>query len=351
MIKGILPSNFRGAAKASVFLFLLLAAAPGLAQSFEAKPQDLKIEIINATTGEPGDVDRMTIDYVTERRNNVADFEPDGSEFVAHGVPILDGGEYIITAWRQGVPYWWSKRGRELAPDKVILHVFDTVSSLDQVTMTGMNLVLRRQESLLRLEYMLQITNAAKPQVTVIGTPATFSLALPAGATDIKAVYTRGPEPMGVPVSSPGKRSGVEVPLTPGANQVRIEAVIPWTDGMEIPVGSNLPTTAWSILASPEWLEVGSTDIEENDEGQVSGFRRFAGFPLEAGQTVDLRLNSGEQDAGPAEDLFTQDAPADQEAADADDPTAKSGGMTLPLIFVGVLIIIVILAAVRRRKS
>ena len=43
------------------------------------------------------------------------------------------------------------------------------------------------------------------------------------------------------------------------------EAVVPWTESMNLPVGSNLPVAAWSVLASPEWLEVHSTDMEEND--------------------------------------------------------------------------------------
>ena len=311
--------------------------------------QDLEFEVINATTGEPGTVDRMTIDYVTQRNNNVADFEPDGSSFTARDVPVLDAGKYIITVWRQGIPYWFSKRGRDLTPDKVTLHVFDTVRSLDQVTLTGMNLVLRRQESLLRIEYMIHIDNAVSPQATVVGNRGTFELALPDGATDIEATYVRGPDPTEFSIHSPGTRSGLDVPLTPGANQVRITAVVPWNDGMKIPVGSELAMQAWSILASPEWLEVGSTDIEENDAEKVAGFRRFAGFPLEAGEIVDLRLNSGEQAAGPEEDLFTGDSPAEQEAA-AGSADGTGRGMTLPLIFVGVLIIVVILAAARRRS-
>ena len=120
---------------------------------------------------------------------------------------------------------------------------------------------------------------------------------------------------------------------------------------MEIPVGCDLPVSAWSVLASPEWLEVGSTDMEENDSEQVPGFRRFAGFPLEAGETVTMRLNSGEQVAGPEEELFTKDAPAEQEEAGGRERRmTRAAACTLPLIFVGVLIIVIIVAAVRRRS-
>jgi hypothetical protein len=338
-------------AGASWVLILFLAGAlPGFAQTAEGEPQDLKFEIINATTGEGASVDRLKIDYVTARRNNLVDFKPDGSTFTAWSVPIKDAGKYIITARYQGVPYWWSKRGRELTAGPVVLNVFDAVPNLEGVSVTGLNLVIRRQESLVRLEYMLQIDNLATPQVTVLDLPATFELALPEGVTGIKANYMRGPDPTPFDVKSPGVRSGLALPLTPGQNVVNLRAIVPWSEGMEIPVGSNLPMSAWSVLASPEWLEVGSTDMEENDSEKVSGFRRFTGFPLEADQTIKLRLNAGTQVAGPEEDLFTKPSPAENKD---DGPAAedeKSGGIPLPLIFVGVLIILILLAALRRRS-
>ena len=334
---------------AVVGLVLLAGTLPGWAQTTEGHPQDLEFEIVNATTNEPGTVDRLVIEYITARRNNVADFEPDGSAFVARGVPVITNGKYIVTVWKNDVPYWWSKRGRELVDGPVVLHVFDTVTSLEGISFSGLNLVVRRQESILRLEYMLQVANEAQPQVTANGFPSTFEIALPRGASEIEASYTRGPDPTPIKVDYSGKKGGLSVPLTPGQNQIRLEAVVPWTDGMEIPVGSNLPVNSWSILASPEWLEVGSTDIEENDSEKVVGFRRFAGFPLESGETITLRLTSGEQAAGPEEDLFTKEAPAEKDAATDTDADAKDGGSQLPLILMGV-VIIVIVVAVRRRK-
>jgi hypothetical protein len=344
--------NRSGIAALAVIL-LLAGTLPALAQTEAGRPRDLEFVIINATTGEGGTVDRMTIDYVTTRRNNVADFQPPDTTFTEPDVPIVEGGKYIITVWRHGVPYWWSKRGRELVAGPITLHVFDAVSNLDGVSISGLNLVIRRQESLLHLEYMLQIDNLAKPQVTVVGSPATFELALPGGASEIEASYTRGPDPVPIDVDSPGTHSGLSVPLTPGQNLIRIEAVVPWSEGLEIPVGSDLPVTKWSILASPEWLEVGSTDIEENSIEKVSGFRRFVGFPLESGEMVNLRLTSGEHEAGPEEDLFAKDAPAETEddgATGATDAAEKDGGKPLPLILLFV-VIIVIIVAVRRRRS
>ena len=344
---------YRCGTAALAVILLFAGTLPAFAQTEAGRPTNLEFVIINATTGQGGMVERMTIDYVTTRHNNVVDIQPPDTTFTEPDVPIVESGKYLITLWRHGVPYWWSKRGREMVAGPITLHVFDAVTSLDGVTVSGLNLVIRRQESLLHLEYMLQIDNQAKPQVTVTGSPSTFELALPAGATEIEAVYTRGPDPMPIEVDYSGSHSSLAVPLTPGQNLIRLEAVVPWSEGLEIPVGSDLPVTTWSVLASPEWLEVGSTDIEENSHDQVSGFRRFAGFPLESGETVNLRLTSGDHEAGSAEDLFTKDTPSGTEADSSEgaaDGAEKSRGKPLPLILM-FFVIIVILVAVRRRRS
>ena len=352
MRTGTIPNrlSWTVAVLASAVLILSAGLTSAVAQTAEGQPQDLVFEISNATTGEPGTVDRMTIEYITARRNGVADFEPDGSAFTATDVPIIDNGKYIVTVWKDGVPYWWSKRGHDLVEGPVVLHVFDTVSSLEGVSMSGLNFVVRRQESLLRLEYMMNVTNEIKPQVTVNGSGSTFEIALPHEASEIKATYNRGPDPTDIPVTFSGTTCRLSVPLTPGQNQIRLEAVVPWNEGMVVPMGSDLPIKDWSVLASPEWLEVGSTDIEENDEKKVQGFRRFVGFPLEGGDTIDLRLNSGEHGAGAEEELFTKEAPAEQDDATAAEAESEGGGKPLPLIFMG-LLIIVIIVVVRRRMS
>lgn len=333
-----------------VLILLLAGALPGFAQTAEGEPRDLEIEFINVTTGEGAVVDRISIDYVTARNNNVVNIKPDDSTFTLYSVPIKTIGKYIVTAWYDDVPYWWSRRGGELLKRPVTLHVFDAVSDLKDVTLTGLDLVIRHQESLVRLEYMLQINNAAIPQVTVVGQPATFELALPAGASGISAHYTRGPEPVRVEIESPGLHTGLVLPLTPGPNNIRLRAVVAWSEGLEIPVGSNIPIKTWSVLGSPEWMEIASTDMELNDGKKVPGYSRFKGFPLEADQTVNLRLNSGQQVAAPEEDLFAKEAPAEQEDSKPAEKIEKGGGMSLPLIIMGVLIIVIIVATVRRRS-
>lgn len=331
--------------------FLILSHLPAVAQSVQGEPTDLRFEIINATTGEPGRVDRMTIEYVRSRRNGILDFEPSGSSFIAPGVPIKDVGQYIVGVWYQGVPYWWSLRGRELIGQTTTLHVFDTTTELNNVSISGMNLVIRRQTSLLNLEYMLTVENSTKPQLTVSDQVATFELDFPAEASRIQATYRRGPDPTSFAAATHGsQRLSLAVPLTPGTNQIRIEAVLPWQEGMEVPVGSNLDIDAWSVLATPEWLEVRAIQLESDASEELPGINRLTGPPLKAGRHLPLQFFSGEHETAEATDLFTQTSSATAGGQDTGGSGDVGGGFPLPLVFGGVLIIIVIAVAARKRQ-
>ena len=228
----------------TLLLLVVLGPVPAMAQSVDAFPGDVRIEIINATTGDPGNCERLTIDYISARANNLVDLRPSDTIFTIASVPLIEGGKYVVTAWRQGVPYFFSYRGRDMTGDTLTLHVFDTTDQLQDVVITGMNLVVQRQETVLRLEYLLQVNNRTGPQYTVLGSPHTFTILVPPGSEDLTAEYHRGLDPVAIPFAwvDSGKL-GLTVPLTWGPNKIHITAAVPWSEGMELARVSVLPTT------------------------------------------------------------------------------------------------------------
>jgi len=333
---------------AMLWLLLTCGSAPARAQSVQGDPTDLRFEVRNATNDSPGTIDRLTIEYLRGQRNGILDFAPTGSSFIAPGVPVKEIGRYIVTAWAHDVPYWWSLRGRTLLAGPTTLYVFDTTNQRDDVTIKGLNLVLRHQGSLLQLEYMLQVENQNTPQRTVLGTTATFEIYFPAGCEQITATYLRGPDPTPFPATTNGTdRLSLGVPLTPGANHIQITASVPWHQGLEIPVGSNLPIASWSVLSAPTWLAVQALELTTCDQKTAPGFSRWPGPALAADRRVNLKLLAEEHQAGTAENLFS--APA-ADTAETVAPPEKTKGSSLPLVFGGLLVIIVIVVASRRRR-
>lgn len=339
------------AAAAALLLLAALAAVPAAAQSTQGPPVDLRFTVRDATTGQPAVGERLTVAYIAGRLNTVLDTTPGGAAFTAPGVPVKDIGQYVITLWYQGVPYWWQKRGSDLIAGPVDLDVFSVTENRDAVRVTGLNLVVRHVETVAELELMVEVANDARPQAVVSRGTGTFTLALPAGAASVEATYQRGPEPTPVPVTVSGTTAAVAMPLTPGANRLRLVARAPWDDQLELPVGSDLPIDAWSLLCAPTSVTVEATDLQAPDETSVPGFVRRAGAALAAGQTVTLRLHASVP-AGRPEDLFAK--PAADTAAAAATPgreAAPRRGLVLPLALLGALVIIGGLAVARRGRS
>jgi len=342
--------------KVQLCLGLLFVALTGLntltlAQTAQGTPTDLNFEVINATTGQPTAVERMTIEYVRERRNGIIDFEPSGSSFIAPRVPIIDGGEYIVAVWYEGIPYWWSRRGHQLIGQTTLLHVFDTSRDLEGVVIEGMDIVLRQDASLLKIEMMLKIRNETSPQVTVFNSGGTVELKIPSATDQIKGTYRRGPEPVEFPIHQGNARLELMAPLTPGLNSIRLVASVPWQDGMTYPVASNLEITSWSMLTAPAWLVVLSNELRQESSSSLPGYTRWNGSQLDAGRQLDLRLTTGPDAPGEATDLFTQEAnkALAKENDRADVVAEKKGGLSLPLVISGVMIIILGVAAFRRK--
>lgn len=335
---------------------LLLAGMPAAreaaAQAVAGEPTDLSFTVRDATTGQPGNPERLTLDYVAGRMNNILDTRPAAATFTVQGVPVKDIGQYIVTLWYQGVPYWWQKRGSDLMAGPVALDVFAVTDDRQAVRITGLNLVVRHRETIAELEYMVELDNQTRPQATVFAAGGTFALDMPAGVTDVAATYLRGPEPTPVTASLSGARMSFAMPLTPGANRLRVTARAPWDQVLDLAMGSDLAIGAWSLLTAPPTVTVEAAGLESPDEQSVPGFVRRTGPALPASESMALRLADGAA-AGTPGKLFTTSGQNPDSAGAAND--GKKGqdtrGFPLPLAALLILVIIGALAVARRGRS
>lgn len=329
-----------------------LAAPPARAQAVAGSTADLQFTVHDVTTGQPATAERLVIDYIAGRLNTILDTRPSAPSFTAAGVPVKDIGQYVLTIWYQGVPYWWQKRGSDLLAGPVQLDVFSATEAREAVTMTGLNIVVRQRGDMAEIELLAEVTNDALPQATVLRNPGTFELPLPAGATAVEATYRRGPEPTPIAVTVSGTRAQLAVPLTPGSNHIRMVARAPWDATLDLAVGSDLPLTSWSLLVTPPSVTVESPGLQAPDETTAPGYVRRPGPALGAGETLVVRLHAGTP-AGEPEQLFTaapESAAGDAApAAAADDEGGR--GLPLPLAALLVLVIIGALVLVRRARS
>lgn len=326
---------------------LAAAQSKAHAQTSMGETVDVRFEFVNATSGEPGTIDRLTVDYNATRSNLVLDIAPEGSSVLVRDLPVKDVGNYVVTAWKDGVPYYFSRKGRQLIAEVQVLHVFETSTNRADVHITGLTAVVRHEESLLHLELMLQVQNDARPQVTIVGEPGSFGLDLPAELMDIAAEYHRGLEPTPVATTRADGRLQLAVPLVSGGNRVRLTGVLPWREGMDLSIGSDRPIDAWGLLVSPDWTQVTGMELEPDPDGSGGGYKRFVGPALAAGRTISFRLGAGEAAADTAGELFTTAEPAAAEPVT--EAAKKKPGLPLPILLsLGVIVLVLVM---RRRRA
>jgi len=327
--------------------------ASARAQTRDGFDASVTFRVFNATTQGPGAVDRLTIDYMTFRLNRILDTHPSGSTFTLEGVPLKDAGHYIVTAWWRDVPYWFEYRGGKMVGDTLTVNVFDATDDLQGVSQTGLNLVVHRRGELLDLEYLLQFNNATSPQRTVLADDRTLELAIPAGASNPEATYTRGPEPTPIAVAARSDRLLLAAPLTWGKNTIRVTVQLPWAENLELPVGLNFPLESWSLLLSPDWLEAVGAGLEPAQSADFPGYARYHGPPVDAGRTLSVRLTGPDTQTGPKGNLFAagEDSAATTTTPGDSESSGQGIGVPVRLVLVLALFALILLFVASRRSQ
>lgn len=346
-----LPAKMTSPTVAACIWLAALCLIPAFgAWAQDSEPSDVVFRTINATTGQPCTVDRLLLQEATMTMDEVSQIEPLGPVFKLPAVPLVDARAYIVTAWFQDVPYYWEFRGRFIDQDTNTIHVFSTVPEPAGAVVSGLNLILKKQDSLLRLEYVLEIDNRIVPQATVVNSTAAFELNFPSGAKSIEATYRRGTGNVPAETRLIGdNRLGLKLPLIPGVNRIQIQASMEWRANLEIPIGCNLPIEAWSLLGMPEYLEFTAFELERDTDNKLPGVSRYIGPALEAGRELTVRLDSNPPPA-PEGEIFAETAPSEETSGDEGKKSGRSP-VPLPLLSSAAVLIILIAVAMRRRRN
>ena len=330
---------------------MVLTASLATSQSVDTNPVDVDFEIINATNGQAGTIDKLVLQYSSIRLEPIFNINPSGSSFEVPAVPLKDRGKYILTAWKEGVPYYWSLRGRKFTEAPVILHVFDTASGVDDVAIVGVDLLVRKTQSLLELEYLIQVENSVSPQVSLVGSPHVM-LEMPSGAQKATLSYGNGPNPEELEISSfSGNQVALAVPLTSGRNPMRLKTTLTWSEGMTIPMSSNVPITKWTLIATPVNLDIQSFDLIPTDITGNSGHLRYQGPSLAAEESFSFRISTL-KGTGEEEDLFTQSSDSEDNTAEKESNKEEDDDGGFPFVtLTPILVVIIIVLAARRRRQ
>ncbi len=328
---------------------MLLPGAAGAQGS--SLPTDVTVKVINGTTREPG---QAAIVSLLPLRSGASALETSvdvvgGVTF--EGLMLEPTREYVAEAVAAGVPYFARATGLELENGPLTVYVFETTTALDSLEVAGMNLVLRRGEDDLQLEYLFTITNSVVPQRTVLPSPATLALPLPAALGQLQAEVLNRPTPAAVPTAAAPQAgwTGLAIPLPPGQTRLRLRGRLAYDGQAELTVGTNLAVARWSVLAFPPDLEVQGEGLVSVTTDTNADYTRTRGPALAAGQTLVLQIQGGQKPlvltelAG--EDTTTEASPV----APVQTRDEKTSSVTWILVGLG-LILIYLMIRMRRRS-
>lgn len=297
----------------SALLTLLVLATAAEAQDVVMEPQtgSASIRIVNGTTGEPGDAERLELRQIGVAMTLLAAADHVSDKVVFPAVEMLPFRPYLAIATRGGVVYRAQMTGQELLDGKSLtVHVFDQTDDLAGVTITGMNVVARRRADGCELEYILTIENESRPQRTVAASALPVRLDTPALTSTTAEVY-RGPQPETAAITESGGQTAARIPLAPGTTRFSLKGFWPEAGPARLEIGTNLPVTAWSLMVSPAQLAVQTTSLTR-DDGEYPGFGRWRGAALAPGQRVQVDLPPL------TDDLAATTKPAERPARDAE---------------------------------
>jgi hypothetical protein len=293
-------------------LLLILTGVAG-AQDAVIEPQtgSVTVKLVNGTTGEPGEAERVELREIGFAMRLLASAANVAGEVVFPGVRLLKDRPYLAVALRGAVAYRAQLVGQKfLDGDAITVYVFDQTESLDGVSVSGMNVIVRRQAAGCELEYLLTVENAARPQRTIAAGVLPVRVVVPSLTAAAAEMY-RGPEPEPVEIAAgPDGLVGPRIALTPGTTRVVLKGFWDVPGPARLEIGCSLPVTAWSLMVSPTTLAVLAPDLSR-DAGDYPDFARLRGPALTPGQTVRVDLPALSDDlAGEAGSSRSNQPPA-----------------------------------------
>jgi len=305
-----------------VFCALLCGAAEAQDAVLERLETDATIRVELGVTGSAVRAERVLLREVGAVMTTVAEASDVDGEVTFEDLKLYNFKPHIVSAWVDGVAYHTKVNGQVFMNGQpAIVHAFEQTDDLDGVTITGMNVVVRKQEGGFEVEYIVTLDNQSRPQRTVRADALPLQLSLPRGLRGIEVDVDNGPDPLtGSLRSAGGGLQGVTAALPPGEARITVRGDLPTADRVDFTVELNLPVAQWSLLAWPASLEVRSFDLEHDDANAYSEFSRWRGPALEPGREIDVSV--GTPTAPEAEPVFAEagqteapviDQPADQQ--------------------------------------
>ncbi|MFO7653637.1 MAG: hypothetical protein R6X25_07410 [Candidatus Krumholzibacteriia bacterium] len=327
--------------------FATVSAAPVEGQN----ATEIVVEVVNGTTGEPGRAEAVRLHEPGPLMRVMSEVEGVQGRAVLPAASVVRSVDYLVSAVRDGVPYFGRFNGGQLHDGPVTVQVYDTTDKLEEVAVEGLSLLVRGQDALYDLEYLLTVRNESRPPETVRASPHSLELMAPPDLDHVRAEIIRGPQVEPVTVRRTGDRLALAVPLVPGMTRLRVTGSVPITGETILTVGANVPVENWSVLTTPPTLQLSGMGLERGDLEGYEDLGRSVGPPLAAGEETRLVVSIGPR-AEPARQIFGDTAGVREGGTAPPQPAGEDQtGLSASSVVVAVLLVAVVALLLWRRRG
>lgn len=279
-------------------------AAAGALNS-EMLSVDVRVRVVNGTTRQPGQAESVVLQEFGPAAHTIAEARDVAGEVVLRDLILDETRTYLVLVSAGGISYAARTTGRDLAAGPVTVYTFTTTTDRSALAVSELNLVIKRAESKLELEYLITIVNETRPQQTVVPDPTSFELLLPEDAVGASLEVLSGAAPQKLaPVAGvKPERAALALPIRSGATRLRATTSLPY-DGRSarLRLEASLPVRQLTLLTFPADLEVEGGPFDDAGVAEDTGYRQWRGSPLGADQALEWDVSGGAAprvDSGP----------------------------------------------------
>ena len=288
--------------------FTLLASAGAFAGQITGT-------VTNATTNKPSSGDEVVLLSLANGMDEVAKTKTDSQGRYALNVPD-EGAQHLVRVARQSVHYFKSAPPGTTTAD---ISVYDAATQVEGLVTDARVFHLQASGGSMDVQELYILNNQSQPPRTKIGNQ-TFAVTLPDGAEMGQASLT-GPSGMPLTVaavpSGAKNRYAYDFPIRPGQTRFEVIYKVPYSGTHEFSLKPEAPLSELGVLLPKSMKFTGLSGGFAQDVDEA-GLAVFFAKNVPANQEVKF-LVSGEG-------LISNDVPG----ANAGQPSAESGGTTIP---------------------
>jgi hypothetical protein len=281
--------------KITVLALFLLSAPQAWGQ---IRTGSLKVILVNGTTGEPGEAEEVTLFKQSAGVEPIAGSSHVQGSFLLENIQLDGDDPYLLQVTSAGVTYNQPVSFGPGNEAEASLRVYDVTQDRSCLEVKSARYLLRRNNSLLRVEKLYVVENRCEPRKTFYDSGGTFRFHLPREVAHGSSVLVSAPggAPVTVAASPLPDGSGyvTKTPFNPGKTDVIIAYDIALPSGnYQLREQAYYALSQILVLITPSDVELKADGWENLTPEGTSRFIVLRQSNVEAGSLIDVTLAGG----------------------------------------------------------